>query len=262
MFSVIKRRFATTEKGFIRKASKTFPLTLIDCVDSDSVINLTIEGNCSQATTPAFLTPIEIQGVGDKTTADEYKITVVTTDGSTGGATVSTEILLAEPLRYTDVLNTGKKDITRKFGYIELDATWRGKISTYEWTSSTGVRYCGFSFPPIIAMSKGTRQKGFCSHAQCTRTLADKVWFGANNDRIFFLNEELFNSGIDGFCAWLDEQKAKGTPLSFAYPLAEPITEKATVPKIPTYKGKTVLSINNAVKPLSGSAEYFSTTKE
>lgn len=54
-------------KGFIRKITQAFPITLKDCVDEDSLINMSIEGNCYQDGEPTYDNPIEIQAVGEKT---------------------------------------------------------------------------------------------------------------------------------------------------------------------------------------------------
>lgn len=57
----------TPDKGFIRKITSPFPITCPDCVDEDSLINMSIEGNCYQDGEPTYDNPIEIQCVGEKT---------------------------------------------------------------------------------------------------------------------------------------------------------------------------------------------------
>lgn len=54
-------------KGFIRKITQSFPITCVDCVDEDSLINMNIEGNCYQDGEPTYDNPIEIQSVGERT---------------------------------------------------------------------------------------------------------------------------------------------------------------------------------------------------
>jgi hypothetical protein len=54
-------------KGFVRKVSGIPPLTLPNCVDEESMIDYTIEGNSIQDGTPSPDNPIEIESVGDLT---------------------------------------------------------------------------------------------------------------------------------------------------------------------------------------------------
>ena len=54
-------------KGFVRTVSGIPPLTLPDCVDNDSIINYTIDGNSIQDGTPTPETPVEVESVGEKT---------------------------------------------------------------------------------------------------------------------------------------------------------------------------------------------------
>ena len=52
-------------KGFVRSAVGTFSLNLSDCVDSSSLINLSVSGNTAQSGTPSPDNPVEVEGVGD-----------------------------------------------------------------------------------------------------------------------------------------------------------------------------------------------------
>lgn len=54
-------------KGFVRTVFGVPPITLPDCVDNDSLINYTIEGNSVQDGEPTPEAPIEVESVGDKT---------------------------------------------------------------------------------------------------------------------------------------------------------------------------------------------------
>ena len=54
-------------KGFIRTVSGVPPLTLTYCVDEESLINYTIEGNSVQDGEPTPEAPVEVESVGDKT---------------------------------------------------------------------------------------------------------------------------------------------------------------------------------------------------
>ena len=59
----------------------------------------------------------------------------------------------------------------------------------------------------------------------------------------------------------LETLKAKYDGSKIVYVLAEPITEKIIAPNIPTFKHGTTYSIATTVQPLSGTVEYYSTTK-
>lgn len=65
-------------KGFVRTVLGIPPLTLPDCVDTDSIINYTIDGNSVQDGTPTPEAPVEVESVGayDESTG-KYKIPVV-----------------------------------------------------------------------------------------------------------------------------------------------------------------------------------------
>ena len=54
-------------KGFVRTVMGIPPLTLPDCVDEDSLIDYTIEGNSVQNGTPTPENPVEVESVGVKT---------------------------------------------------------------------------------------------------------------------------------------------------------------------------------------------------
>ena len=54
-------------KGFVRTVLGIPPLTLPDCVDEDSIINYTIDGNSVQDGTPTPENPVEVECVGEKT---------------------------------------------------------------------------------------------------------------------------------------------------------------------------------------------------
>ena len=54
-------------KGFVRTVTGIPPLTLPDCVDEDSIINYTIDGNSIQDGTPTPENPVEVESVGEKT---------------------------------------------------------------------------------------------------------------------------------------------------------------------------------------------------
>lgn len=54
-------------KGFVRTVTGIPPLTLTDCVDEDSIINYTIDGDSIQNGTPTPEAPVEVESVGEKT---------------------------------------------------------------------------------------------------------------------------------------------------------------------------------------------------
>ena len=64
-------------KGFVRTVTGIPPLSLPDCVDEDSIINYTIDGNSIQGGTPTPENPVEVESVGeyDEETG-KYKIPV------------------------------------------------------------------------------------------------------------------------------------------------------------------------------------------
>lgn len=114
-------------KGFIRTVFGVPPLTLSDCVDTDSIINYSIEGNSVQDGTPTPEAPVAVESVGEyDEESGQYKIPIVCggknivgdytyTDRSTqyqGVITAKTEFTLKQGVTYTisfDTPNTNKK---------------------------------------------------------------------------------------------------------------------------------------------------------
>ena len=71
-------------KGFVRSVSGVPPLTLPDCVDNDSIINYTIDGNSIQGGTPTPENPVEVESVGEKTRNIWYpSVDALTSNGIT-----------------------------------------------------------------------------------------------------------------------------------------------------------------------------------
>ena len=59
-------------KGFVRTVLGIPPLTLPDCVDEDSIINYTIDGNSIQDGTPTPENPVEVESVGELCTKNLF----------------------------------------------------------------------------------------------------------------------------------------------------------------------------------------------
>ena len=71
-------------KGFVRTISGAPPLKLYDCVDADSIINYTIDGNSVQNGTPTPENPVEVESVGEKTRNIWYpSVDALTSNGIT-----------------------------------------------------------------------------------------------------------------------------------------------------------------------------------
>ena len=90
-------------KGFIRTVFGVPPLTLSDCVDTDSIINYSIEGNSVQDGTPTPEAPVAVESVGeyDKETG-KYKILVV----CSGKNIVGDYVYHDQKIRYYNTITT------------------------------------------------------------------------------------------------------------------------------------------------------------
>ena len=66
-------------KGFVKSKAGSLPLMLENCVDEESLISYTIQGNSVQDGTPSPETPVEVESVGEYDEASgKYKIPVIT----------------------------------------------------------------------------------------------------------------------------------------------------------------------------------------
>ena len=249
-------------KGFVRTVLGIPPLTLSDCVDEDSIINYTIYGNSVQDGTPTPETPVDVESVGEyDEEAGKYKIPVICSNGN--GRSVITDIYLDEPLRKVgdcaDYIDFENSVVIRNVGMDEFTEN-----TNYPLYFLEAYGFYGY-YKTIKNMKKGTRQAGFCTHIKNTRGEKSPIWFGVGNQTIYFSLPDVYNSGTTN-----DEKKqaikdwlaALEEPFMAYYPLAEITETPISLPKLPTFKGTTIYSIDTTIQPSNMEATYKSTSKE
>ena len=206
--------------------------------------------------------PIEVKSVGEyDEIIEKYKIPVTT---NSEGKSVTTNIYLDEPLRrvgdYADYIDFENKKVVRKVGMKEFTETM--SYAPYELPNRS---FYGFSCA-VSNMKVGRVQSGLCTYLENTEAQATSpIWFGIENNRIYFSLPDLYNSGSDretrvqALKDWLITLEV---PFMVYYPLAEPTEETIELPNIPTFKGTSIISADTTIQPSNAEIEYYSNTKE
>ena len=259
-------------KGFVRKISGMPPLTLPDCVDNDSLINYTIDGNSVQNGEPTPDAPVEVESVGEyDEESGKYKIPVVCTDGK--GNSVTTNIYLDEPLRkigeYADYIDFENRKVIRNVSEIILNGTESCGIAG-AGTQNERIIYSLSVFNAITGVGN---TPSLCTHTKTT-TNGNVGWSGTkfviqvtSTDVRFY---RPFYCGIFDFAQktpaeWKQYLKSlydSGNPYKVYCVRAEQEETPITIPKLPTIKGTTVYTVGTTIQPANMSATYYATSKE
>lgn len=389
MNTIIQMMFLLSKKikGFVRKITSPFPITCPDCVDEDSLINMSIEGNCYQDGEPTYDNPIEIQSVGERTANKlvyPYLETTKTINGVTftdkGDGIITANGTANATTSFPLATIKGITDITQKyylFGapiggsyyicimvYYYYNNKYVGEqydkgggllidLSSLDYevdelrfyvrvgngrtvdnlvfkpmlieadTEVDGYEPYGYKIPIVATSNDGSKsiatniylkeplrgiKKDFVIGATdtidiknglCVRNIKEtdvEIYALSSSGNIGIINsakigkiknqdagimcekatqvptvstkkegdlyENSANICIKGSADdTLETLKAKYDGSKIVYVLAEPITEKIIAPNIPTFKNGTTYSIATTVQPLSGTVEYYSTTK-
>ena len=229
-------------------------------VDSDT-INVVIKVTSGATVNEVVKPMISVENTGDYEPYGKYKIPVVCSDGK--GKSVTTNIYLDEPLRkvgtYADTIDFQNRMVVRNVGVAECTP---GR--TYGVYSLEVYSFYGY-FITQDNMKKGTRQAGFCTHIPNTKKENSSLWFGVGNQTIYFSLPDIYNLGsttVERRKAFQDWLASSEEPFLLYYPLAEPTETAISLPKLPTIKGTTILSVDTQIQPSNMSATYYSTAKE
>lgn len=252
-------------KGFVRTVTGIPPLTLLDCVDGNSIINYTISGNSVQDGTPTPDAPIDIVSVGELVTDEndvnygKYKITVKVSDGN--NKSITTNIYLNEPLRKVDnSVGTYAEQIDYENQKIVNPALVTVTLTGNESWGLRSEKTNTFQYWYGTAVNGG-----ICSHyGQITPSDLDNMTGIVRLvNTAYFIISDLNCSSVAEFKAFLKAQYNNGTPVTIlTRKNSGGTTEKAmNLPKLPTFKGTTVYSIDTTVQPSNMSATYYSTSK-
>ncbi len=275
-FEMKKRAFMSivnSLKKFIRKVSGVPPLTLPDCVDDDSLISYSIEG----------------EGVGD-VTRNLFDLDLFTSDFSTGAVT---------SIRF--FINADGNLELKPDGYASFYNYLNVKLpADRAYTLSIG--YVGTRLPRIIVRSfdendnniSSTRPKGTYNAHYIGGYIDNKdVYTLSADSSVAYYMVGLVASGSSSTNIVVGniqlEEGAEATPYEpfgkYKIPIKmsgeniEPITtniildeplavgdvleySKDNLPKLPIVKGTTIYSVETEVQPSNMSVEYYSTRKD
>lgn len=249
-FEMKKRAFMSiinSLKGFIRKVSGVPPLTLTDCVDNDSLINYSIEGD----------------GVGDLMADGKYKIPIKTSGKN-----------LFDINNYTINNNPvfeivdGKITGTFSWGhciYYTITDLDPDKQYVFSLKSPTNIHF----YIRNIELSKNTVQYNYGNHSKHIITPDGlgriQIWFRSSGD---YLKYELSDIQLEEGIV-TTEYEAYTEPATTNIYLDEPLTlgnvlkySKGNIPKLPTITGTTIYTVQTEVQPSNMRVEYYSTRKE
>ena len=258
-------------KGFIRTITGALPLTLEGCVDEESIIDYTLYGQSVQNGTPTPTTPIEVESVGEyDESVGKYKIPIAISDGTRN---ITTSIYLDEPLRkvgdYADYIKSvdlvnGTGKVVRKVGVNKLLANSNISFTKASTGSSTMNRY--FYIPkPGIKSAQTSKGVGYCTvlrkdYEVWNTWTKPQIYFGMANNSIGIvvpINIEHSYPAIYNYLSSNGENE-----VVIYYQLATPTETPITLPKIPTFKGTSILTADTTIQPSNAEITYYSNVKE
>ena len=259
-------------KGFVRSVFGVPPLTLPDCI-SGGLLNYIMDGNSVQNGTPAPENPVEVESVGEyDEVSGKYKLPVVCSDGK--GNSIVTDIYLNEPLRkigdYADCVDF-ENGIVRKTIYEKVlteDNSWtQWDTSVTEQTSGVYYRssadlgtYSNQKIVAIVGLSNYFTATPYSLNTQKDEYVGRCVFSGASNPP--YIGFKIPFVTLDEWKRWLAEKNAEGNPLKVYWVWKEPTETPITLPKLPTFNGTTVYTIDTSIQPSNMSATYYATSKE
>lgn len=252
-------------KGFVRKITGVFPLTLTDCVDGKSITSCKIYGESVQKGTPAPDTPIEVECVGeyDEETG-KYKIPITVSDGTRN---ITTNIYLDEPLRkvddYADYVDFENGKVVRHIAYERID-TIANK------SSKANVFFSEIAQKPILTISNNAAtgyaisdkfQKNKFSYATILSTAGKNNWIQSyittsGDYRVAYIFDDPAITTVA-----LAQEKV-GDGFDVIYALETPTEIPITLPNLPTFKGASIISADTTIQPSNAEIEYYSNVKE
>lgn len=236
-------------KGFIRKVSGVPPLTLPNCVDDDSLISYSIEGN----------------GVGDLTDDGKYKIPIKMSGKN-----------LFDISKY---IVKGSPEYEIADGKIVGSFDW-GNCIQYEITGLNPNKKYTFSCRNMLKNNINIyihKNQAFTHYGGD----AEYVKYTFTPDNSGYIKVEFRNGQVNLFLSYdvQDIQIEEGEAVKEYEPYIEPQTTtiildeplttgdileypKDNIPKLPTSKGTTIYTIETEVQPSNMSVEYYSTRKD
>ena len=121
-------------KGFVRTVLGVPPLTLPDCVDTDSVINYKIDGNSVQDGTPTPEAPVEVESVGELCTKNLFSEYIIASKGFETHTMINNGVIM-----HPTSLNSYQSYINFKLGDVVLGSTYTVSLDL-EWDITSGAK--------------------------------------------------------------------------------------------------------------------------
>lgn len=181
-----------------------------------------------------------------------YKIPIKV---SGNGKTVTTNIYLDEPLRkignYADCIDFENSKIIRKIKCIEL----KKATDKYTYTGKNGA-----NFADILDGKYSRNQKALCNrNMNWFIGNSNEMWIGADNTYLYWIGilDYLGFTTITELNEWLYDN-----PTYVFYASNSPSETPITLPKIPSFKGTTILSAETTIQPNNIEITYYSILKE
>lgn len=170
---------------------------------------------------------------------------------------VTTNIYLDEPLRkignYADYIDFENQKVVRKV-YKKI------LTGTESWTSPTPAVYCisrGYVNPQY---DYSVRTNVLCTHLQPSN-LNNIQGCGVSSSNLI-VNYDNGDMGRTAFKQLLIDMYSTGTPMIIYYVRAEAEEIPICLPKLPTFRGTTIYTVETSVQPSEMSATYYATSKE
>lgn len=250
-------------KGFVRSIAGIPPLTLPNCVDEDSIINYTINGNSVQSGTPSPDNPIEIDSVGEYDEASgKYKIPIV----ARGKNICPNDWELGFIDTTTGADTTGNTSNIRTKGYFTFDKNQVYFISSNDLTDTNNITWYFYDENKTFisrAASKRNRTVSVTTNGTQVKIPENAVYYRlvvnvTNVDIKVQLELGTFATECEDYKEpittdiYLDEPLSSGDSINY---------KEDNLPSLPTFKGTTVYEIDTEVQPSNMEVTYYSSQK-
>ena len=170
-------------------------------------------------------------------------------------APITTNIYIDEPLRkignYADCIDFENSKIIRKIKCIEL----KKATDKYPYTGKNGAY-----FADILDGKYSRNQKALCNrNMNWFIGNSNEMWIGVDNTYLYWIGilDYLGFTTITELNEWLYDN-----PTYVFYASNSPSETPITLPKIPSFKGTTILSAETTIQPNNIEITYYSILKE
>lgn len=251
--------------GYLRTASG-YPLTLTGCM-AEYPVSLSVSGKTVQDGKPSPDSPVEIQGVGDRTSNEPYGYKVPLVMSSSDGEKQTFPIYMDTPLYGNgNISDTVELDIsnktatlTRKYGMAQFDGS-------EGWSLQTGIGNNVYTIKLDNAAYSNYSENNSVANLLpiSDRYSVEAGTRGYHINTVNILSIYTDNSSLSDFKAWLAAQAATGTPFTIIYRLKSQSSVTTdisdiqgwdSIPKL--WRGTVIITADTTVQPSSITAKYY-----